>query len=47
MKKRIVSLLLLGMYFFGGFGVVSAATKDGYLDPNNAVDAATINVLEN
>jgi hypothetical protein len=24
MKKKIVSLLLLGMYFFGGFGVVFA-----------------------
>jgi len=25
MKKRIISLLLLGMYFLGGFGMVFAA----------------------
>lgn len=29
MKKRIISLLLLGMYFLGGFGMVSA-----YIDAN-------------
>lgn len=28
MKKRIVSIVLLGMYFFGGFGMAFAADAD-------------------
>lgn len=27
MKKKIVSLVLLGMYFFGGMGIVLAADE--------------------
>lgn len=35
MKKKIISILVLGMYFFGGFGMVFAEDSNNPNDPQS------------
>ncbi|NDK19441.1 hypothetical protein GW819_01230 [Candidatus Gracilibacteria bacterium] len=43
MKKKIVSLLILGTYFFGGFGIVFGDTSIDYTINNNTIDLSNSN----